>query len=154
MEKVVKKLKIESKKIVTTNGSFDILHYAHVNLLEKAKKEGDILIVLLNSDSSIKRNKGEKRPIIPQEERAKMLESLKCVDYVFIFDEDKPLNYLTKIKPDVHVKGGSYLPDRIKEEKELIESWGGKLKMFELEDGFSTTNLIQKIVDKIDLKVF
>jgi len=112
------------------------------------------LIVLLNSDSSIKRNKGEKRPIIPQEERAKMLESLKCVDYVFIFDEDKPLNYLTKIKPDVHVKGGSYLPDRIKEEKELIESWGGKLKMFELEDGFSTTNLIQKIVDKIDLKVF
>src|SRR3990167_607752 len=154
IEEVCKKLRGEGKVIVTTNGSFDILHSAHVNLLEKAKKEGDVLIVLLNSDSSIKRNKGEKRPIIPQEERAKMLESLKCVDYVFIFDEDKPLNYLTKIKPDVHVKGGSYLPDRIKEEKELIESWGGKLKMFELEDGFSTTNLIQKIVDKIDLKVF
>ncbi len=147
IKEIVSKLKQEEKVIVTTNGSFDILHYAHINLLEKAKKEGDILIVLLNDDNSIKRQKGENRPIIPQDERARMLEALEAVDYVVIFDEDKPLELLKEIQPRKHVKGGSFIPERIKEEKELLESWGGEFKNFELEEGFSTTNIIEKILE-------
>ena len=139
-------LRNQSKTIITTNGSFDILHYAHINLLEKAKQEGDILIVLLNSNSSIKRNKGENRPIIPQHERANMLSALSCIDYIVIFDEDKPLSLLEIIKPDKHVKGGSFIPERIREEQELLAQWGGEFKNFELEEGFSTTNIIDKIL--------
>ncbi|MBI2629574.1 adenylyltransferase/cytidyltransferase family protein [Candidatus Pacearchaeota archaeon] len=148
IEKIAEELREKGKKIVTTNGSFDILHYAHVNLLEKAKNEGDVLIVLLNSDSSIKKFKGEQRPIIPQNERARMLEALESVDYVVIFEEDKPLELLKIIKPNKQVKGGSFILDRVREEKELVESWGGEFKNFELEDGFSTTNIINTILEK------
>lgn len=147
---LVEEYKKLGKIIVTTNGSFDILHYAHVNLLEKAKKEGDVLIVLLNSDNSIKKYKGEKRPIIPENERAKMLAALECVNYVLVFDEDKPLKYLKLIKPNKHVKGGSFIDKRVKEEKELIEKFGGKHMIFELEEGFSTTNIINKIVGLVN----
>ena len=145
--KAIEEIKGNGSIIVTTNGSFDILHYAHVNLLEKAKNQGDVLIVLLNSDSSIKKDKGDKRPIVPQNERAKMLAALECVDYVTIFDDDKPLGYLEKIRPNIHVKGGSFIEERIKEERELIESFGGKYKTFELEEGYSTTKIINKIID-------
>ena len=146
IKEIADKLRLGGKKIVTTNGSFDIIHYAHVNLLEKAKNEGDVLIVLLNDDSSIKRQKGPSRPIIPEYERARMLEALESVDYVVVFGEDKPLELLKEIKPDKHVKGGSFIPERIREEKELLESWGGEFKNFKLEDGFSTTNIIEKIL--------
>ncbi len=146
IKEIVANLKNQSKTIITTNGSFDILHYAHINLLEKAKQEGDILIILLNSDSSIKKNKGENRPIIPQQERADMLAALSCVDYVVIFDEDKPLNLLEIIKPAKHIKGGSFIPERIKQEQELLAQWSGEFKNFELEEGFSTTNIIDKIL--------
>jgi len=149
---IAEKLRQEDETIVTTNGSFDILHYAHVNLLEKAKNEGDVLIVLLNSDSSIKRFKGESRPIIPEQERAKMLEALQCVDYVVIFDEDKPLKLLEIIKPHKHIKGGTFIESRIREEKQLLAKWGGIFKSFELEDGFSTTNIINKILEKNGLR--
>jgi D-glycero-beta-D-manno-heptose 1-phosphate adenylyltransferase len=148
IKEIAETLRKQSKKIVTTNGSFDILHYAHVNLLEKAKQEGDVLIVLINSDSSIRKFKGENRPIIPENERAIMLSALQSVDYVVIFNEDKPLNLLKIIKPNTHVKGGSFIELRIKEEKDLLESWGGKFKNFELEEGFSTTNIINKILEK------
>jgi len=148
IKEIAENLKKESKIIVTTNGSFDILHYAHINLLEKAKKEGDCLIVLLNSDSSVRKNKGENRPIIPEQERAKMLAALECVDYVVIFGEDKPLNLLEIIKPNKHVKGGSFIPGRVKEEADLLSRWGGEFKNFELEEGFSTTNIINKILEK------
>ncbi len=144
----IEELKKQGKRIVTTNGSFDVLHAAHVHLLEKAKEVGDVLVILLNSDDSIKRNKGEKRPIVSQNERAKMLSALKTVDYVLIFDEDKPINLLEKIKPHFHVKGGSFIPERIKEEKELLEIWGGEFKNFELEEGFSTTKIIDTILEK------
>ncbi|MCX6748623.1 MAG: adenylyltransferase/cytidyltransferase family protein [Candidatus Pacearchaeota archaeon] len=147
IKKIAERLRQEGKIIVTTNGSFDIMHYAHVNLLEKAKNEGDVLIVLLNSDSSIKRQKGETRPIIPENERARMLEALESVDYVVIFAEDKPLDLLREIKPNKHIKGGSFILERIKEEKDLLESWGGEFKNFELEEGFSTTNIIEKILE-------
>ncbi|MBS3091794.1 adenylyltransferase/cytidyltransferase family protein [Candidatus Pacearchaeota archaeon] len=148
ISEIINPLKNIGKIIVTTSGSFDILHSAHVHFLQKAKKEGDVLIVLLNTDSSIKRNKGEKRPIVPEDERAKMLVSLECVDYVVIFNEDKPLKLLEMIKPNIHVKGGSFIPERIKEEKELLDSWEGKYKTFELEEGYSTTNIIQTILEK------
>ena len=146
MEKIAEGLRADNKKIVTTNGSFDILHAAHINLLEKAKQEGDILIVLLNSDSSIKRAKGEKRPIVSELERAKMLSALEAVDYIAIFNEDKPLNYIERIKPHVHVKGGSVIETRMSEEKELISKWDGEYKQFPLEEGFSTTSIIDRII--------
>lgn len=150
IEKIAQELRREGKIIVTTNGSFDILHYAHINLLEKAKNEGDDLVVLLNSDDSIRRFKGDKRPIIPENERANMLAALKSVDYVVIFNEDKPTELLKLIKPNMHVKGGSFIEERIKEEKELLESWGGEFKNYELEEGYSTTNVINTILKKHD----
>jgi len=148
IEKIARELREKRKIIVTTNGSFDILHYAHIDILEKMKREGDALIVLLNSDSSVKKFKGENRPIIPENERARMLAALQCVDYVVIFNEETPLKILEVIKPHKHMKGGSFIEERIKEEKELLESWGGEFKNLEIEDGFSTTNIINKILEK------
>ena len=147
LKQIVESLKKQHKKIITTNGTFDILHVAHLRLLKKAKSLGDILIVLINSDSSVKRFKGDKRPIIPERERAEALSCLDSVDFVTIFSEDTPLDTLKVIKPDIHVKGGSFIPEKIKEEKELLESWNGKFKSFDLEQGYSTTNIIQKILD-------
>ena len=143
---ITEKLRSCGESLVTTSGSFDILHYGHVDFLEKAKSEGDNLIVLLNGDDSVKRSKGEKRPIVPQKERALMLAALEYVDHVTIFDEDKPLRYIKLIKPDKHVKGGSFLPERIKEEKDLVESFGGRYKTFDLVEGYSTTGIIEKIL--------
>ncbi|PIN90741.1 D-glycero-beta-D-manno-heptose 1-phosphate adenylyltransferase [Candidatus Pacearchaeota archaeon CG10_big_fil_rev_8_21_14_0_10_34_76] len=142
---ISKRLKDEGKRIVTTNGSFDILHSAHLHILEKARKQGDVLIVLLNSDNSIKKLKGESRPIIPERERAEMLAGLECVDYVSVFDDDNPLNLLRDLRPDVHVKGGSFNENRIAEEKKLLSEWNGEFKNFELENEKSTTNIIDKI---------
>ena len=105
---ISKRLKKEGKIVVTTNGSFDILHSAHLHILEKAKKQGDVLIVLLNSDNSIKKLKGESRPIVLERERAEMLAGLECVDYVSVFDDDNPLGLLKDLRPNVHVKGGSF----------------------------------------------
>ncbi|OGJ21667.1 hypothetical protein A3K73_01360 [Candidatus Pacearchaeota archaeon RBG_13_36_9] len=152
ISRIAEKLRKEGKTIVTTNGSFDILHYAHVNILEKAKNEGDVLIVLLNSDKSIKRFKGDSRPIIPEYERARMLSALECVNYIVIFNEDKPLKLLEIIKSNMHIKGGSFIEERIREEKELLSRWGGEFKNFELEDGFSTTNIINKVLEKNGLR--
>src|SRR3989338_3741499 len=145
IEKIVEGLRADDKIIVTTNGVFDILHASHVNLFEKAKAEGDVLIVLLNNDVSVKKVKGENRPIVSEIERAKMIAALECVDYVVIFDDK--FDYLKRIRPDVHVKGGSVDPKKLKEEIEFISSFGGKHKTFELEEGFSTTNIIEKILD-------
>ena len=103
------------------------------------------MIVLVNSDNSIRKLKGEGRPIVSENERAEMLTALECVDYVVIFDEDNPLSLLDKIKPHKHVKGGSWEEERIKAEKELLAKWGGEFKNFELEEGYSTTNIIDKI---------
>lgn len=147
IKEIVEKLKKQGKKIVTTNGAFDILHTAHLRLLQKAKSLGDILVVLINSDNSVKKFKGEKRPIIPEKERAEHLAHLSSTDYITIFDEDTPLNILKELKPNFHVKGGSFIPERIKEEKKLLESWKGELKTFDLEEGYSTTNIISKILE-------
>ena len=150
MEKIAKYLKEHGKKIVTTNGSYDILHAGHTGLLEKAKAEGDVLIMLLNSDDSIRQLtlegiKPDNRPYIPEGQRAKMIASLESVDYVVIFPQDKPLEYLERIKGDIHVKGGSWVPERYREERELVSKWGGDYKIFSLEGQISTTNIVKKI---------
>lgn len=146
IESVSHELRKQGKIIVTTNGSFDILHLAHLNLFEKARSEGDILIVLLNDDESIRKLKGPSRPVVPEKERAQMLSALQSVDYVCIFSGDNPLHLIERIKPHKHVKGGSWEEERIKAERELLGRWGGEFKSFELEKGYSTTNIIDKIL--------
>ena len=136
----------KGKKIVFTNGCFDIIHAGHVDYLERAKKLGDILVVGLNSDDSVKRIKGKKRPINPQEQRAKVLSSLKPVDYVVIFEEDTPEKLIKAIKPDVLVKGGDWPIEKIVG-KEFVESYGGKVLTIPFTYNVSTTEIIKKIVE-------
>ena len=133
------------RTLVTTNGSFDIMHVAHVRILQEAKKRGDILLVLLNSDKSVKLNKGESRPIIPEQERMEMIAGLECVDYVLKFDDKEVTEVLKKVQPDIHIKGGSWIPERIQSEKDLVESWGGQHICLGMIGNFSTTNIIEKI---------
>lgn len=140
LDEICQILKNSDKKIVFTNGCFDILHAGHIKYLNKAKKLGDILIVGLNSDSSVKRLKGKTRPINPQNSRALLLSALEFVDFVVIFDEDTPLNLIEKIRPAVLVKGADYVG------KEVVGSSIAKeVVLVEFEDGFSTTNIINKI---------
>jgi len=146
ISKISEDLRNKGKRIVTTNGSFDILHAAHIRLLQESSNKGDILIVLLNSDISVKKSKGEKRPIIPEKERAKILSSLESVDYVVLFEEEKPLNLLKEIRPQIHVKGGTVIQERLNEERTLISEWSGELHQLPLEEGFATTNIINKIL--------
>lgn len=138
-------LRSEKKKIVFTNGCFDILHTGHISYLEKAKKLGDILIVGVNSDESVKKIKGDNRPINNEHDRASLVDALKCVDYVCIFRETTPELVLSIIKPDIHAKGGDYsaldLP-----EAGCIQEFGGKIVILPEIKGKSTTNLINKIV--------
>lgn len=143
---IVQKLKSQNKKIVTTNGVFDILHLGHVKYLEDAKKLGDVLIIGVNTDFSVKKIKGEKRPINDEKSRVGVLAALESVDYVFLFNEKDPTRWLLKIKPDIHVKAGDYKPSQIIE-KEVVEKNGGKIVIAKIESGYSTTNLINKILE-------
>ena len=132
------------KKIVFTNGCFDILHKGHVSYLTEAKKLGDLLVVGVNSDSSVKRLKGPERPINNEADRAYVLSQLKCVDFVEIFQEDTPLNLINKILPSILVKGGDWKIDQIVGAKEVIQN-GGQVLSLNFVDGYSTTSIIQKI---------
>ncbi len=143
---LVKKWKNEGKKIVFTNGCFDILHAGHIDYLEKAKKLGDVLIVGLNSDTSIKRIKGENRPVIPQEYRKRVLEGLRAVDLVIIFEEDTPERLIKEIKPDVLVKGGDWNIENIVG-ADFVQSYGGKVKTIEFVYDISTSKIIEKIIN-------
>ncbi|RLD10156.1 MAG: D-glycero-beta-D-manno-heptose 1-phosphate adenylyltransferase [Chlamydiae bacterium] len=133
----------KGKKIVTCNGSFDLFHYGHLIFLEYAKKQGDILIVGLNSDSSIKKYKSENRPIIPEKERSQIIAALEIVDYVYIFDETVPMPFIEAVKPDFHANGAEYGEDCI--EAETVKKCGGKIYLVPRVAGLSTTELIQKI---------
>ena len=137
-------LRKQGKKIVTTNGCFDILHVGHVRYLEKAKQFGDTLIVLLNSDKSVKEIKGETRPINNENDRAEVLSALKSVDYVILFDEKSPLDLLLKIKPDIHTKGGDYTIDTLPEAKDILRA-GTKIEFIPFVNGKSTTAVIEKM---------
>ena len=132
------------KRIVFTNGCFDILHAGHVRYLAAAKNQGDILIVGLNSDASVRRLKGSTRPINGEEDRAEVLSSLHCVDYVVIFSEQTAETIVGKIKPDVYVKGADYTIDTLPEAK-VVAGYGGKVAFIPLVPGRSTSNVIKKI---------
>lgn len=138
----VNEWKSQGKRIAFTNGVFDLLHKGHIFSLTQAAKQGDILIVGLNSDQSVKRLKGESRPINDQNARSLLLAALVMVDAVAIFEEDTPLQLITSIMPDVLVKGGDYTIDEIAGAKEVIAN-GGKVVINPLLDGFSTTTIIK-----------
>jgi D-glycero-beta-D-manno-heptose 1-phosphate adenylyltransferase len=141
------KLKSSSKKVVFTNGVFDLLHAGHVDYLLKAKKLGDILIVGLNSDDSVKRIKGNKRPILKQQERALIISNLKPVDYVIFFDEDTPEKLISELVPDVLVKGADWSIDEIVG-KDIVEKHGGEVKAIEFVNEQSTSNIIDLIIER------
>jgi rfaE bifunctional protein nucleotidyltransferase chain/domain len=134
----------KGKKIVFTNGCFDILHRGHAAYLAEAKKLGDLLVMGVNSDASVKRLKGPERPINNEQDRKFVLSQLRSVDFVEIFMEDTPLNLILKIRPKVLVKGGDWKIDQIVGGKEVI-SWGGDVLSLNFIDGYSTTSIIQKI---------
>lgn len=138
-------LKKNKKKVVTYNGSFDILHLGHIKSLEEARGQGDVLIVPLNSDKSVQSYKGPNHPIVSQKERAQTLAALSCVDYVVIFDEINPKEILNKIQPDVHCHGSDWGKDCV--EKETVESNGGKIYILKTVPGLSTTGLVKKILN-------
>ena len=140
----IERWKILSKKIAFTNGVFDILHQGHIFSLSQAAKEADFLIVGLNSDSSVKRLKGDSRPINGQDSRALVLASLIMVDTVIIFEEDTPLELINTILPDVLIKGGDYKVEEIAGAKEVIAN-GGRVVINPILEGFSTTSIIMKM---------
>lgn len=142
--KVVEELKKEGKKIVFTNGCFDIIHAGHVDYLEKAKSLGDFLIVGLNSDESVRRLKGKDRPVNPQDQRKKVLSALKPVDMVIIFDEDTPERLIKEIKPDVLVKGGDWKIENIVG-SDFVKSYGGQVLTIDFVYDTSTSKIISKI---------
>lgn len=136
--------KRNGKRVVFTNGCFDLLHPGHVELLEKARALGDALIVGINSDESVRILKGEGRPIVPQQERAEILASFDCVDAVVIFDELTPQKTVAAILPDVLVKGGDWPGNQIVGREE-VENAGGKVVLVEVVKGYSTTEILEKI---------
>lgn len=146
LAKVVAELKKQGKKIVTTNGAFDILHIGHVKALQQTKALGDVLIVGVNSDSSVKQYKSDLRPIVPQEDRAEMLAALACVDYVTIFSETDPRNFLELVKPNIHAKSGDYDAEKMIETPTVRKN-GGDVKIIPFIPCKSTTNIIKRICE-------
>lgn len=136
----------KDKRIVFTNGCFDILHRGHVTYLTEARKLGDLLVIGLNSDASVKRLKGPERPINKEEDRQYVLSQLKAVDFVEIFTEDTPLNLILKVQPKILVKGGDWKIDQIVGAKEVLAN-GGDVFSLNFVDGYSTTSIIHKIQD-------
>tara|TARA_Y100000310_G_C20270237_1_gene617644 strand:- start:169 stop:636 length:468 start_codon:yes stop_codon:yes gene_type:complete len=136
-------LKKEGKTIVTCNGTFDILHKGHIAFLEEAKKQGDVLIVAINSDASVKKNKGPSRPVNSQDDRALVLAGLGSVDFVTIFDDENPIALLDEIQPDVHVNGSEYGEDCI--EASTVKKHGGRMHIVNILKGYSTTSVIDKM---------
>lgn len=140
----IQALQQQGKKIVFTNGCFDILHAGHVNIFLQARNLGDALVVAVNSDISIKKIKGEKRPVVTQEQRMQVLAALESIDYVVIFEEKTPLKIIKELQPDILVKGGDWPIETIVG-KEIIEKKGGKVLSIPLMEGISTTNIIEEI---------
>ncbi len=139
--------KADGNVVVTTNGCFDVLHLGHLRYLQAARQLGDLLVVAVNSDSSVKKLKGENRPLVPEDERAEMLAGLECVDYVVIFPESTPIELLAELKPNIHVKGGDYKLEQLPE-REVVEENGGKVIVGLNVPGKSTTNLIEVICER------
>ena len=134
------------KKIVFTNGCFDLLHVGHVKYLQQARRLGDLLVLGLNTDASIRRLKGPKRPLIDEAERAHILAALGCIDYVVLFDEETPYELIQLLRPDILVKGGDYTAEEVVG-RDLVESWGGRVELISFVEGKSTTSTIDKILE-------
>ena len=143
--KIINKWRADRRTIIFTNGCFDIIHRGHVEYLKKAKLLGDILIVGLNSDTSVRRIKGKLRPYQNEQDRALILDAMKMVDLIIIFSEDTPLNLICELKPDVLVKGGDYDHRSIVGAKE-VENWGGRVIIIPFLKGYGTSKLVEKIV--------
>ncbi len=146
VKKYTDKLRKQNKKIVFTNGVFDILHIGHLRYLKKAKSYGNNLIIGVNSDDSVKKNKGDKRPIISQFARAELISSLKFVDAVVVFNEKDPRKIVSYVKPNIHIKGGDYSMSQIIEKKE-VEKNKGKVVLVDLIKNYSTSKIIKKILE-------
>lgn len=144
LKRIISSLKAKGKRIVFTNGCFDLLHYGHVKYLESAKRKGDILIVAINCDVSVKRIKGNKRPIINEKDRTKIVAALESVDYVVLFKEDAPFKIIKLLKPDILIKGADWDKKGIVG-RDFVLSYGGRVSTINLVKGRSTTNLIKKI---------
>jgi len=141
---ILARLRSEGKKIVFTNGCFDLIHPGHVRYLEKARSLGDILVVAVNSDVSVRRLKGPQRPILSELERCEIVASLHCVDWVTVFSEDTPLQIIQELAPDVLVKGGDWAKDQIVG-RDFVEARGGLVVAIDFEQGFSTSEIIRRI---------
>lgn len=137
-------LRAQGKKIAFTNGCFDILHVGHVRYLKEAKKTADILVLALNSNSSVRAIKGDKRPIVPEQERAEIMAALECIDFVTIFSELTPLELIKFLQPDVLIKGGDWPEEKIVGRDE-VKKWGGRVAIIPEIQGKSTTNIVEKI---------
>ncbi len=146
---IIKDLKAKGKRIVFTNGCFDLLHVGHVRYLEEAKTLGDILVVGVNSDASVRKLKGPKRPVLPADERTEILSGLGCVDYVTTFDELDPLALITSLQPNVLVKGGDWTKEQTIG-KEVVERSGGEVVIIPFVKGASTSNLIETILERYE----
>jgi D-beta-D-heptose 7-phosphate kinase/D-beta-D-heptose 1-phosphate adenosyltransferase len=141
---VVARHRAAGRRIVFTNGCFDVLHRGHVGYLEEARRLGDVLVVAVNSDASVRRLKGEDRPVNPVEDRVAVLAALACVDHVVVFDEDSPRELISLVRPDLYVKGGDYPPELIPE-AELVRSLGGEVRSLDYLPDRSTSELIERI---------
>lgn len=147
LKKIRETYKKKSQKVVFTNGCFDLIHAGHVDYLTKAKNLGDILVVGLNTDNSIRRIKGERRPILNQDERAFILSNLKPVDYVCLFDEDTPAKIISELIPDILIKGSDWSIDKIVG-REIVEENGGKVITIDFVNNQSTSNIINTILER------
>jgi D-beta-D-heptose 7-phosphate kinase/D-beta-D-heptose 1-phosphate adenosyltransferase len=143
---LMKKVRAAGKKIAWTNGCFDIIHVGHVDYLEKSKSYADLLVVGLNSDVSVKKLKGELRPIFSQADRARVLAAMEPVDYIVIFDETSPIEYIRALQPDFYIKGGDYTIDTIDQhERRTVEAYGGRIVLLPMVPGVSTSVVAEKI---------
>jgi D-beta-D-heptose 7-phosphate kinase/D-beta-D-heptose 1-phosphate adenosyltransferase len=149
LHRIVEDLKKKGKRIVFTNGCFDLLHLGHIRYLEKAKTLGDILVVGVNSDRSVRNLKGPERPILPEEERAEILSSLGCVDYITVFDELAPLELISSLQPHILVKGGDWTKETTVG-KEVVERSGGEVVILPFVEGPSTSNIIETILKRYE----
>ncbi len=147
--RTIKDLKAKGKRIVFTNGCFDLLHVGHIRYLEEAKTLGDILIVGVNSDASVRKLKGPKRPVLPVEDRTEILSGLECVDYITVFDELDPLALITSLQPNILVKGGDWTKEQTVG-KEVVERSGGEVVIIPFVEGASTSNLIETILGRYE----
>ncbi len=144
LQQRLRQLRREGKTIVFTNGCFDILHVGHVRYLREAKKLGEVLVLALNSDASVRAIKGEKRPLVPEDERADIMAALACIDYVVIFSEPTPQGLIEYLQPDILVKGGDWTEDAIAG-ADFVKAAGGRVVTIPLTAGRSTTNIVEKI---------